>query len=192
MLLTARHRYDRPTGRNVITGLLPQLVDSFSIRGVPADFTADDLLATHPRIRARHATTPDRHPIGSGPGRRFLDCVLEHATARLNTQSLILETTPIRNIDAPGDPDRHRHAKLASAVNTATRPIHISVVYQDDLQSHRSAQALTEVLKLPENSLTTAESTSSTARSPSPSTAPRPPSWSPAMVCQGPCRGGVG
>ncbi|WP_210822097.1 RNaseH domain-containing protein [Micromonospora sp. C95] len=157
MLLTARHRYDRPTNRNVITGLLPQLVDSFSIRGVPANFTADDLLATHPRIRARHATTPDRHPIGSGPGRRFLDCLLEHATARLNTASLVLETTPIRNIDAAGDPDRH--AKLASAVNAAARPIHISVVYQDDLQRHRSAQALTEVLNLPENSLTTAEST---------------------------------
>jgi hypothetical protein len=157
MLLTAKHRYDRPNDRNVITGLLPQLVDSFSIRGVPASFTTDDLLAPHPRIRARHATTPDRHPIGSGPGRRFLDCVLEHATAKLNTQSLVLNTTPIRNIDAPGDPERH--AKLASAVNTAARPIHISVVYQDDLQRHRSAQALTAVLGLPESSLTTAEGT---------------------------------
>lgn len=157
VLVTARHRYDRPNNRNAISGILPQLVDSFSIRGVPVSFTKDDLLAAKPRIRARHATTPDRHPIGSGPGRRFLDCLLEHATTKLKTQSLILESSPIRNIDAPGDPDRH--AKLASAVAASARPTFISVIYQDDLQRRRSASALTAVLGLPENSLAAAEGT---------------------------------
>ncbi|GIF23403.1 hypothetical protein BJ973_000239 [Actinoplanes tereljensis] len=145
-LLVAKHRYDRERNLNLIAGQLPALADSFTINGIPEHFTPADLQSPKPRLRARHATTPDRHPIASGPGRKFLDALLEHATQRLGTESLILQRTKIGNINSTAPTSTA--TSLSATISTAPAPLHLTVVYADDIQRARAQKALTDVLGL--------------------------------------------
>ncbi|MFB6397859.1 RNaseH domain-containing protein [Polymorphospora lycopeni] len=154
LLLTSSQRYDRVRNVNLVTGMLPELTDSFSIDGVPTEFTAADLREAKPRLRARHASKPDRHPIASGPGRKFLETLLEHATTRLGTDSLTLTDSKIRNLDAPPATGDDRADTLSAAVLTATRPLHLSVVYTDDIQRARAAAAITGLFDIVPEALT--------------------------------------
>lgn len=154
LLLTAGQRYDRTRGVNIITGMLPKLVDSFSIKGVPTQFLASELFGESPRIRARYASPPTRHTIGSGPGRKFLEVLLEHATEKLGTDSLVLRESKIRNIDAVRVDADVIADSLANSILTATAPFHLSVVYENDIQRARVANAIAEALHLDPASLT--------------------------------------
>ncbi|MEV4511601.1 RNaseH domain-containing protein [Dactylosporangium sp. NPDC049525] len=159
LLLTSSQTYDRVRNINLVTGMLPELTDSFAIDGVPTEFTAADLRDAKPRIRARHATTPDRHPIAAGPGRKFLETLLEHATARLGTESLTLDDSKIRNLDAPSATGNDPADTLSTAILAAAHPLQLSVVYTDDIQRARAATAITDLLDIASGTLTTSTAT---------------------------------
>lgn len=158
-ILTAGHFWDRASGNNFLTGTLPALVDSFSIDGIPTEFSSAMLVDKPNLIRARHSSTPNNHPVGSGPGRKFLDVVLTFATDVLsaaNTQPLDLTDSKIRNVNR-ADTEHNDREPLTSTINQASLPIHLVGVYTDDSMRSRQAGAVASALGVTPDKLAEAQ-----------------------------------
>jgi hypothetical protein len=154
LVLTAAIRYDRGTGQRILAGNLAQLVDVFSLRGIP--LLDEEILRREPqRARARYAATPGRHAVGAGVGRKFLDVLLNHATTCLPQDSIPLELvdSTIRGVDrsptarkdpfAPGD-----RTRLADTLRNANRRLHLLVLFSSDDMRARSTRAIARALNI--------------------------------------------
>jgi len=80
--------------------------------------------------------------------------LLEHATARLGTDPLTLIDSKIRNLDAPSATDNDSADTLGAAILRTTRPLHLSVLYTDDMQRARAAAAIANLLEIGVDALT--------------------------------------
>jgi hypothetical protein len=154
LVLTAAIRYDRDARQRILAGNLAQLVDVFSLRGIP---TLDEeiLHRESHRVRARYAATPARHAVGSGVGRKFLDVLLTHATTCLpqDTTSLELVDSTIRGIDRPPaarkDPVAPQdRTHLVDTLRNADRRLHLLVVFSSDDTRIRSTRAIARTLSM--------------------------------------------
>ncbi|MEU8001072.1 RNaseH domain-containing protein [Catellatospora sp. NPDC049111] len=155
MIMHAAHRY-AGEGKRLITGTLPKLVDSFTIQGALSSFTNDDLMHRPHLVRARHRTTPDRHPVGTGPGRRFLELLRQHAEERLCAKPVTLEYPKIQSIDVTIPTKAAREQAPAPLVEPITEhgtPLHLSVVYADDAHRTRAARAIAATLGVADSEL---------------------------------------
>ena len=153
LVLTQGIHYDRSTRRRTLKGIAADLVDSFSLRGIPTVLD-DDLLTRDPeRVRARYQSTPTKHAVGSGPGRKFLDAVLKHALACLpdDSRPLELSDSKIRVIDrptaskkdiaTPGD-----RVGLAETLRTAGQRLDLTVLFATDETRARAVNAIAAAL----------------------------------------------
>jgi hypothetical protein len=154
LVLTTAIRYDRGARRRTLAGNLAQLVDVFSLRGIPA--LDEEILHREPqRVRARYAATPARHSVGAGVGRKFLDVLLSHAAMCLPQESTPLELvdSTIRGVDrptatrkdpiAPGD-----RTRLVDTLRNADRRLHLLVVFSSDDMRIRSMRAVARALDM--------------------------------------------
>lgn len=153
VLLCAKRGWDHNRQINVISGQLPALVDSFSIQRVPTAFLDSDLI--YGNIRARHASPPNHHPIASGPGRKFLEALHQHACERLKTTPIALEDSRVRNINAQPADSAAAAKVLTTSIIKAVRRSHLSVIYANDSERARAARAIAEVLGLESSVLKT-------------------------------------
>ncbi len=152
LILSAGFRYDSKSKRRALKGTIAELTDSFTLRGIPE--LDDDILRREPdRIRARYHSTPADHPVGSGPGRKFLDLVLTHARACLPEESTPLELadSKIRGIDRPAaarkDADTpHDRMSVARTLERGSTRLHLTVVFATDALRARAARALAGAL----------------------------------------------
>jgi hypothetical protein len=151
-VLSLGFRYDRRKRRREWSGITPLLVDSFTIDGIPA--LDDEILSREPdRVRARYEDTPDDHPVGSGPGRKFLDVVLAHALSCLppGSRPLELVDSSLKGIDR--SPKRRKDAEaphdrlhLADALRLTGQRLHLSVLFATDATRARASAALSDLL----------------------------------------------
>jgi hypothetical protein len=152
LVLTSGFRYDRATKQRSLAGIAGQLVDSFSLRGIPE--LHDDILAREPaRVRARYHSTPTSHPVGSGPGRKFLDVVLDHVRQSLPDGGTALELvdSKIRGIDRPdgarADAEApHDRVRLADTLDRSQQRLDLTVLFATDRTRARAASAIAHTL----------------------------------------------
>ncbi len=150
LVLTGGLQYDRKTKKNLLKGALAELVDSFSLKGIPTEFTSQDLTDKRDLLRARYYSTPARHPVGSGPGRKFLDLVLDHAAAHLvdsGTHPLDLVDSKIRGGDrrpaaAKATAPPTDRIPLAATLAKSRVRLHLTVLYATDQMRARAATAI--------------------------------------------------
>jgi hypothetical protein len=149
LVLSAGFRYDAKTGKRILSGTIAELVDSFTLQGIPQ--LDDDILRREPdRVRARYHSTPAEHAVGSGPGRKFLDVVLNHAIACLpsDTAPLELVDSKIRSIDRSSSSPSDR-VGLAQTLERSDARLHLTVLFASDNMRARAVGALARSLHLP-------------------------------------------
>jgi hypothetical protein len=165
LILSAGFRYDTKAKRRDLRGTIAELTDSFTLRGVPE--LHDDILRREPsRVRARYHSTPADHPVGSGPGRKFLDLALAHAIACLpaGSEPLELIDSKIRGIDRPatrkkGSATPHDRHSLTETLTSSETRLHLTVVYATDALRARAVRALSKILDSEVSALGTPDST---------------------------------
>src|SRR5439155_15946945 len=111
----------------------------------------DDILRREPdRVRARYHSTPAEHAVGSGPGRKFLDVVLNHAIACLPSDAAPLELVDsrIRSIDRPSGAPSDR-VGVAETLERGDDRLHVTVLFASDDMRARAVGALARSLDLP-------------------------------------------
>jgi RNaseH domain of pPIWI_RE/pPIWI_RE module N-terminal domain/MID domain of pPIWI_RE len=152
LILSAGFRYDSKSKRRTLRGAIAELTDSFTLRGIPE--LDDDILRREPdRVRARYHSTPADHPVGPGPGRKFLDLVLAHAAACLpaGTAPLELADSQIRGIDRSAAARKdaktpHDRMSLARTLERGSTRLHLNVVFATDALRARATRALVDTL----------------------------------------------
>ncbi|GGL20771.1 RNaseH domain-containing protein [Nocardia jinanensis] len=158
-VLTCGKQWNAKSKRYQLKGWVADLVDSFSVRGIP-ELDDQTLTRDWERVRGKFEKTPDTHVVGPGPGRKFLNAVLDHALASLPTGSEPLTLvdskirTPDRSDKARKNPDTPKdRISLTETVRRSNKGLDLIVLASDDAAEARAATAFADALDIDANQL---------------------------------------
>lgn len=104
-------------------------------------------LAWHDRVRATFAKTPDRFPVGSGPGQMFHESVALHMRRQLPNWDPVDLTKAVRQLPRPLAGPAEAKALRQGVSSTGSERLRLVCLYATDEGRHRVVGALAEFTK---------------------------------------------